>query len=351
MFWKNKKVLVTGHTGFKGSWLSLWLAHNGADVYGLSLPPTPGESLYHILGEEDHYVVSKFFDIADQKCTADFIKDIQPEIVFHLAAQSLVRPSYSDPVETFRTNALGTAHVLDAIRETISVKAAIIITSDKCYDNPEKGRPFTENDKLGGSDPYSASKACAEIIVASYRKSFFQNGREIGIATARAGNVIGGGDWSEDRLIPDVVRSLSTSRTITLRYPKSIRPWQHVLEPLSGYIKLCEKLYSDPQKYSHAWNFGPYEEAHKEVGWIVKNFAEQWGEKLEITSPCAEILPESRLLSLDSSLAINQLDWKPRLEIKDALAFTVNWYKKFLLDPQDMKRYSIEQIESFISLK
>ena len=351
MFWNNKRVLVTGHTGFKGTWLSLWLHTLGAKLYGLALPPNTSPSLYSALASTSWFDNEGFIDLANQKAVHSFIADAQPEIIFHLAAQALVRPSYIDPVETFRTNMLGTAHVLDSVRQIPSVRAVVVVTSDKCYDNRELGVPFTEDDPMGGFDPYSSSKGCAELVVSSFRHSFFSSVDAPGVASARAGNVFGGGDWSEDRLIPDIIRAITNKSELVIRYPKSIRPWQHVIEPIRGYLTLGEKLYHSPRDFSEAWNFGPNVSAHKDVEWIVSFFGSRWGDGLSWRISNQDAPYESKLLSLNSTKAANRLACSPRLSVEEGLAWTVDWYKVFYESPEKALELSRQQIKTYESLQ
>ena len=280
-FWKGKSVFITGHTGFKGSWLSIWLNRMGAHVSGYSLAPPTVPSNFELTGIGKD-IVSVINDIRDYSLVEKAIKTNQPEIVFHMAAQPLVRRSYVDPVETYSTNVMGTVHLLEAIRKTDCVKAVINVTSDKCYENKEWIWGYRENDPMGGYDPYSSSKGCAELVSSAYLNSFFNpvayGTHGVALASVRAGNVIGGGDFGEDRLVPDIVRAFSISEPVNIRLPNSVRPWQHVLEPLSGYLMLAEKLYNEGGKYSGAWNFGPAEGCVKTVGWIVERIANYWGE-------------------------------------------------------------------------
>jgi len=278
-FWNGKNVLVTGHTGFKGGWLSLWLDMAGANVYGYALEPSTKPSLYKVASIENH-VTSTIGDIRDRALLADTIKSIKPDIVLHLAAQPLVRESYDDPLTTLETNVMGTAYLLDCLRTCESVKAIVVITSDKCYLNKEWLWSYREDESLGGHDPYSASKACTELIAQSWQQSFLQNSdANCSIATARAGNVIGGGDWSKDRLIPDILSSLNNNEPVILRNPEAVRPWQHVLEPLAGYLLLAEKLFTEGQDFAQAWNFGPHESDTKTVQWIVESLIQKGGDK------------------------------------------------------------------------
>jgi CDP-glucose 4,6-dehydratase len=326
-FWTGKRLLITGHTGFKGSWLAFWLKTLGAQVCGYALAPDRQPNLFENLKLQEQ-IESVTGDVRDLEHFRRTLENFQPEIVFHLAAQSLVRKSYLEPVETYTTNVIGTVNVLEAVRRIDSVKAVVVITTDKVYENKEWYWAYRENERLGGFDPYSNSKACAELVAASYRNSFFDDGRCL-IATARAGNVIGGGDWSEDRLLPDVFRSLLFGANLEVRNPNSVRPWQHVLEPLAGYMNLAEKLYAGEKKFADAWNFGPSDEDSKPVGWILSEIKRIWNEpvKWEI----AEGLQphEARLLKLDSAKAKNELNWQPKLTINEAVNLTAEWYRGF----------------------
>ena len=330
-FWKGKKVLITGHTGFKGSWLSLWLNNMGADIVGVSLEPPTKPSLYEQAQVADG-MISLRGDIRDLDKMKSIFSEHQPEIVFHLAAQPLVRYSYSEPVETYATNVMGTLHILEAIRECQSVHAAVMITTDKCYDNKEWEWGYRENEPMGGHDPYSSSKGCAELLIASYRDSYFSaqeySSHKTAIATARAGNVIGGGDWAEDRLIPDIIRAFEKNEPVRIRNPNSIRPWQHVLEPLSGYIELAERLYADGMRWAGAWNFGPREEDAKPVDWIVKEMTKDWGGHATWSIDDGDHPHEANYLKLDCSKAHTKLKWQPCWELKQALKSIVLWHKE-----------------------
>lgn len=323
----ERNILLTGHTGFKGAWLCECLLAMGARVTGFSLPkPTAEPCFFDLLG-----LTSRVEDVRDNICDLDCLlrafAAARPEIVFHLAAQPLVRPSYRNPLETFQTNVLGTAHVLEACRRVDTVKAVVVITTDKCYQNREWVHPYRECDPLGGHDPYSASKACAEIVTASYRDSFLKESG-IAVATARAGNVIGGGDFSEDRLIPDAVRAFASDKPLVLRNPSATRPWQHVLEPLSGYLALAEKLLSDPGgEFDQAWNFGPNCEGNATVGHVARRFAELWGNGRVEELASHNGPHEAGLLMLDNSKARAKLGWRPRWDLDTALARTAACYK------------------------
>ncbi|HRJ12090.1 MAG TPA: CDP-glucose 4,6-dehydratase [Alphaproteobacteria bacterium] len=322
-FWKNKKILLTGHTGFKGSWLSLWLQQLGADLVGVSLPPEGTQHLFGAAQVADH-MTSIFADIRDAARMKEIMAQHKPQIVLHLAAQALVRRSYHEPVYTYETNVMGTLNILEAIRAVPSVQAAVMVTTDKCYENRERAAPYREDEALGGYDPYSSSKACAELVTAAYRNSFFQAGARI--ATARAGNVIGGGDWSQDRLIPDIIAAFESNNKLVLRNPKATRPWQHVLESLSGYLNLAEKLYAAEKDYTGAWNFGPDISDVKPVEWIVDCISSIWGKQLEIEI-IPDVLHEAGLLALDSRKAQQGLNWHPVWRLEQALAAIVDWAK------------------------
>lgn len=325
-FWHGKRVLVTGHTGFKGSWLCLWLQKMGARVTGLSLPPEGAPSLFE-LGRVAQGMDSRFGDVRDIATVQAAVRESQPEIALHLAAQPLVRRSYREPVETFATNVMGTAHVLEAARATDSVKVCLIITTDKCYENREWDYPYRENDTLGGHDPYSASKACAEFVSAAYRRSFCE-AAGISVATARAGNVIGGGDWSEDRIIPDCVRALEAGRAIEVRNPGAVRPWQHVLEPLAGYLRLARRQWEAPQDFARPWNFGPDPANVLTVGELVERFVAHWGEGRQLQRSEASAPHEAGILQLDISRTRTRLGWRPVFDIASTVSLTVDWYRQ-----------------------
>ena len=329
-FWKGKKVLVTGHTGFKGSWLSLWLQSLGAEVVGVSLdvPTTP--SLYEQANVSEN-MISLREDIRDVVAIRKIFQDHLPEIVFHLAAQPLVRLSYREPVETYEINVMGTLHVLEGIRSIDSVRSAVMITTDKCYQNKEWVWGYRESDTLGGHDPYSSSKGAAELLISSYRNSYFPQDKysehKTAIASARAGNVIGGGDWAEDRLIPDIIRAFQNNKEVVIRNPKSTRPWQHVLEPLSGYLKLAEQLEKNGDQYAEAWNFGPAEKDARPVQWIVEKMAKLWGENANWINDKSEHPHEANYLKLDCSKAHMKLNWYPRWDLSETLLRIVEWHK------------------------
>jgi CDP-glucose 4,6-dehydratase len=327
-FWNGRRVLVLGHTGFKGAWLSLWLHRMGAAVFGLSLPPPTEPSLF-ALANLECLVPTTFGDVRDLDAVRGAMRECQPQVVFHLAAQALVRRSYRNPIETYATNVMGTAHVLEAIRSVPSVRAVVVVTSDKCYENREWLWAYRETDAMGGHDPYSSSKGCAELVISAYRRSFFANpaGPVVGIASARAGNVIGGGDWAEDRLLPDCIRALCAGRRIEIRNPRAVRPWQHVLEPLCGYLRLAECLDAGEAGFGDAWNFGPADEDAQPVSWIVERVVEQWGDGAA-WSLAADTAPhEATWLKVDASRARMKLGWAPRLTLAESLDWTVTWHR------------------------
>lgn len=341
-FWKNKKVAVTGHTGFKGSWLSLYLHKMGADVFGYSLAAKNQPNMYESCSL-DKKIKSHIADIRNFCELEKTLTDFKPEIVFHLAAQSLVLPSYEDPVETYSTNVMGTAHVLEVARKSSSIKVLINVTSDKCYEDTGENA-YKETDRLGGHDPYSNSKACAELISSSYRKSFFNKSGPVALSTVRAGNIIGGGDWSDYRLIPDCIKSLHDKKPIVIRQPKAVRPWQHVLEPVTGYLMLAEQMWTEPKKFSEAWNFGPNEESCKSVEQLVPLLIKQWGSGSMTVEPSAQ--HETQVLKLDSTKAKTRLQWKPRLGLEQTIENLTNWYQQFYKN-EDMYQTTLKQIEDY----
>jgi CDP-glucose 4,6-dehydratase len=343
-FWRNRRVLLTGHTGFKGAWLCLWLRELGADVTGYALaPPTP-LNLWRLVGAGTRSVLG---DIRDASLLHDTMRQADPQIVIHMAAQALVRESYRDPLGTYSTNVLGTAQILQGCRVLPQLQAVVIVTSDKVYENRDLQREFEEGDALGGDDPYSNSKACAELLTASFRESFFRDGPAI--ATARAGNVIGGGDWSVDRLIPDCVRAVLSGQPVSLRYPDSVRPWQHVLEPLSGYLALAQALVEDPGRAPRAVNFGPAAADSRTVGEVVDAFSTRFDGRPGWTRDAAVHPPEARALRLSSRLAERTLSWRARLDIAESLSWTADWYKAYMAGA-NMLEYSQEQITRYRQL-
>lgn len=348
-FWKDKKVLVTGHTGFKGSWLCSWLLMAGAEVSGFSLEPATSPALFSVLHLTER-MASYIGDIRSLDKISEVIEEVKPEIVFHLAAQPIVRTSYEDPVGTYETNVMGTVHILEAIRKCTSVRAVVNITTDKVYENKEWCWGYREEDVLNGYDPYSNSKSCSELVTASYIKSFFhpeKYGKEhcTAIATARAGNVIGGGDWAKDRIIPDCVRAMEEGRNIELRNPNAVRPWQHVLEPLNGYMILAEKLYTEGVQYNGAYNFGPDEKECIPVIELVERFVKVYGSNSKIMVPDKPQPHEANFLKLDCSKAKSVLGWKPKWEITDVVEMTAGWYKDFYSQGK-----AIEYVEKNITL-
>jgi len=349
-FWQDKKVLVTGHTGFKGSWLSLWLQSMGASVIGYSLEPPTQPSLFAV-AEVATRTTSVIGDIRDIDNLRAVIEQYQPEIIFHLAAQSLVRYSYSNPLETYSTNIMGTVHLLESVRQIGGVKVIINVTSDKCYDNREWVWGYRENDPMGGYDPYSSSKGCAELVTSAYRSSFFNpkdfKHHGVALASARAGNVIGGGDWAQDRLIADLMHAFLASKVVSIRHPKSVRPWQHVLEPLSGYLLLAQQLWEIGDEYAESWNFGPADEDAKPVDWIVNYVNQLLDHQVTWVLDSVQHPHEAHYLKLDCSKAKSRLHWKPQWSLEQALQATVSWYKAYRLD-QDMQAFTLKQISEYL---
>lgn len=347
-FWVGRRVLLTGHTGFKGGWTSLWLQSLGADVCGLALPPPTAPALFEAARVGDG-MDHRIGDIRDFQSVSDVMSDFQPEIVLHMAAQPLVRLSYDQPMETYATNVMGTVHVLEAARRCGSVRAIVTITTDKCYENKEWVWGYREDEPMGGHDPYSSSKGCAELVSAAYRKSFL---REAGIAmaTARAGNVIGGGDWALDRLIPDVLRALQGQQPVLIRNPHATRPWQHVLEPISGYLVLAERLVSAGQQDAEGWNFGPRDEDAKTVQWIVERLCEDWGHGATWEQQPGHHPHEAGYLKLDISKARHRLGWVPRWPLEVALQKIIDWHQAWLAG-QDMRAVCLRQIDDYHTTK
>ena len=346
-FWRGKRVFVTGHTGFKGSWLSLWLQNLGANVTGYSLPPPTTPNLFE-LADVDSSMNSIEGDVRDLSGLFNAFRLAEPEIVFHLAAQPLVRQSYSDPVNTFSSNVMGTVNLLESIRQFKETKAAVIVTTDKCYENKEWIWAYREDEPMGGHDPYSSSKGCTELVVSSYRRSFFSLSNSSKIATARAGNVIGGGDFSQDRLIPDIIRAAKNSSRVEIRNPSAIRPWQHVLEPLSGYLKLAERLFlSAGSDFSDAWNFGPNESDSWSVEQVIKCFRRHLLVDLDEPIFCPPShLHEAHFLKLDISKAKYKLGWVPRLHLEQGLKWTADWYSEYLKE-KNVKMLTQGQLEAY----
>ncbi len=345
-FWRGRRVFVTGHTGFKGGWLVLWLRTLGAEVAGYALAPEPGPSLF-AAAAIDEGIDDGRGDVTDAAALRRQMDAFDPEIVFHLAAMAIVRRGYREPLATYATNVVGTAALLDACRHAASLRAIVCVTSDKCYENREWVWPYRENDRLGGYDPYSSSKACAELVTQAYRRSFFDEQIGVGIGTARAGNVIGGGDWAEDRLVPDLVRALAAAETANIRRPGAVRPWQHVLEPLSGYLQLAQALSADPKRYEGAWNFGPDPSSFQTVEAVVAALARRWGGDLRWQVDGGEHPHEAARLVLDSSRANQELGWQPRLPLADALAWTAEWYEAWRTGSDGLRALCEAQIARY----
>ena len=344
-FWKGKKVFLTGHTGFKGSWLSLWLQSLGADVKGFALQPPTTPSLFYEanVGDEMESVIG---DIRDLELFKKTIVSFTPDILIHLAAQPLVRLSYSDPVTTFSTNVIGTVNVLEAARLCQKLKAIVVVTSDKCYENKEWNWGYREIEPMGGYDPYSSSKGCAELVTSAYRRSFFNIDQSPSVATARAGNVIGGGDWATDRLIPDILHSFENSNPVIIRNPLSTRPWQHVLEPLSGYLLLAQKLFKEGNKFSGAWNFGPKDEDCKTVSWILNEMVSRWGSGASWKLDKNNNPHEANFLKLDCSKAASELKWYPKWNLEHTLDLIVKWHKDWK-NGRNMREACLNEIMSY----
>jgi CDP-glucose 4,6-dehydratase len=349
-FWRGKRVFITGHTGFKGGWLSLWLQSLGAEVSGYALPPPTSPSLFEVASVGRDMAVSHLADIRDQDRLRVALVASRPEVVFHLAAQPLVRHSYAEPVETYATNVMGTVHLLEAIRTTTGVRAVVNVTTDKCYENREWVWGYRESDPLGGHDPYSSSKGCAELVSAAYRSSFFsaqEHSRHgVALATARAGNVIGGGDWAADRLVPDMIRAFSRGEAVVIRSPQAIRPWQHVLEPLGGYLTLAERLWEQGPAYAESWNFGPNDEDAWPVQRIVQRLVEQWGDSASWRLDERPQPHETTSLKLDCSKARARLGWRPHWDLGLALDRIVAWYRA-CEQGADMRALTLAQIDEF----
>jgi CDP-glucose 4,6-dehydratase len=343
-FWRGRRVLVTGHTGFKGAWLSLWLQSLGARVTGFSNAVPTQPSLYELarVGEGMESVSG---DVRDAEALAAALAGCEPEVVIHMAAQPLVRRSFAEPRETYETNVMGTVNLLDAVRLSEGVRAVVNVTSDKCYENREWDWGYREEEPMGGHDPYSSSKGAAELVTSAYRRSFFSDPDGPRLASARAGNVIGGGDWGEDRLVPDMMRAALAGETVRVRNPNSIRPWQHVVNPLSGYLALAEAIWDSPEQAS-GWNFGPPEEEARPVGWLVERLAELWPGQLEWTVDDGPHPHEAHYLKLDSSLARARLGWRPLVPLDLALTETAAWYRE-LQSGADMRQVTLNQLKLF----
>jgi CDP-glucose 4,6-dehydratase len=380
-FWKSRRVFLTGHTGFKGSWLALWLHSMGAEVCGYSLEPSTEPSLYRLLHLEAQFR-SIMGDIRELGALVNAMRSFAPEVVIHMAAQPLVRLSYEIPVETYAVNVLGTVHVLEAVRQTPGVRAVVVVTSDKCYENREWPQPYREHEAMGGHDPYSSSKGCAELVTSAYRRSFFHPERwaehGVAVASARAGNVIGGGDWAPDRLVPDIVRAWAAGEAVVIRNPEAVRPWQHVLEPLSGYLTLAERLCAEGSGFAEGWNFGPADGDARPVRYVLTELARLWngnagngnagngnagngnagsrnagssntggGDLAQWQIESAAQLHEAHLLRLESAKARARLGWAPRWNLDETLAHTVEWYKGFYRG-EDVRVCSLRQIEEYM---
>lgn len=349
-FWKNRKVFITGHTGFKGSWLCLTLQRLGAEIVGYSLPPPTQPNLFND-SQVNRGMNSITGDVRDLDSLKKCIMEFGPDVVFHLAAQPLVRYSYENPIETYATNVMGTVNLLEAVRCGGTVKAVINITSDKCYENKEWVWGYRENDAIGGYDPYSNSKGCAELVTAAYRNSFFNpnnySDHGVVIASVRAGNVIGGGDWATDRLIPDIIRAFSDKKSVVIRNMNAIRPWQHVIEPLRGYMLLAQNMVTYGTEYSGAWNFGPDDSDAKPVSWIIDKMTASWGGQASWTADREKQPHESQYLKLDCSKARQKLNWKNKIGLYEALDLTVDWYKSYYMK-RNVRDITMEQIEQLL---
>jgi len=344
-FWQGKRVFLTGHTGFKGSWLSLWLSSLGAEVKGYALNPPTSPSLFNE-AKVDSLIDSQIGDIRDQDTLHESMTKFSPDILIHMAAQPLVRYSYDAPIETYEVNIIGTAKVLEVARSCANLKAIVNITTDKCYENDGRSEGYKEDDKMGGYDPYSSSKGCAEIVASAYRRSFLQD-QGIGLSSVRAGNVIGGGDWADDRLIPDILRSFEKNEPVIIRNPKATRPWQHVLEPLSGYLVLAQKMYRDQNKYAEGWNFGPNEQDVKSVDWILNKMIAKWpNSSWELDSSSNP--HEANFLQLDISKAESKLGWKPIWELSHTLEKIIDWHQAWI-NKEDMQTVCLSEIKAYMA--
>jgi CDP-glucose 4,6-dehydratase len=350
-FWKGKKVFLTGHTGFKGSWLSLWLASMGAKVTGYALAPNTTPNLFDVLVIDSLIGKSHIADIRDLSSLQKAMSEANPDVVIHMAAQPLVRYSYANPVETYATNVMGTVHVLESTRSIVSVRATVVVTTDKCYENKEWVWGYRENEPMGGYDPYSNSKGCAELVTSAYRQSYFSKSDSTNkVASARAGNVIGGGDWSEDRLIPDAIRAFEANKSLMVRNPLATRPWQHVLEPLSGYLILVQELYERGSDFASGWNFGPWDEDNRSVQEVIDLLISDWGNTARSEREGSEQPHEANLLKLDCSKARSQLGWIPKWNLETATQKIVHWQKAYQVK-KNMQEVSLAQINQYMSTK
>jgi CDP-glucose 4,6-dehydratase len=346
-FWKGKRVFLTGHTGFKGSWLSLWLTAMGAQVKGFSLESPTTPALFNEARAHEG-MVSEIGDIRDLDTVSKSMVSFDPEILIHMAAQPLVRHSYRDPVVTYATNVMGTVHVLEAARQCANLHCIVNVTTDKCYENQNWEWGYRESEPMGGHDPYSNSKGCAELVTSAYRRSFFHGSNGPALASARAGNVIGGGDWADDRLIPDILRAFEAGRTVVIRNPMATRPWQHVLEPLAGYLILAQALWHHGAQYAEGWNFGPNDEDVKPVEWIVNSMAEMWGNEASWKLDDDPQPYEAKYLKLDISKAKSRLHWKPTWRLEHSLARIVDWHRAWL-DGKNMNRHCQDEIAAYMA--
>jgi len=348
-FWRGRKVFITGHTGFKGGWLSLWLQSLGAELSGFAIEPPTSPSLFNV-ASVGNGMTSLVGDIRDKELLMHAMMIARPEVVIHMAAQPLVRYSYDHPVETYSTNVMGTVHLLEAVRAVGTVRSVVVVTSDKCYENNEWLWGYREDEPMGGYDPYSNSKGCSELVVSAYRSSYFNSAtyekHGVAIASARAGNVIGGGDWASNRLVPDILRSIESSQPVEIRNPHAVRPWQHVLEPLMGYLILAEKLHETGSEFAEGWNFGPNEEDAKPVSWIVEKITEQWGSGASWVLDGQDHPHEAHYLKLDCSKAKARLGWHPRLNLELAINNITVWHRAYLAG-EDMRELTLSQINNF----
>ena len=346
-FWNTKRVFLTGHSGFKGSWLSLWLQSMGAIVKGYALAPNTTPNLF-TEAQVSEQMESEFGDIRDLKLLSKSMLDFDPEILIHMAAQPLVRLSYLEPVDTYTTNVMGTVNVLEAARSCSNLKAIVSVTTDKCYENNEWEWGYRENEAMGGHDPYSSSKGCAELVTSAYKRSFFNAENTASVASARAGNVIGGGDWADDRLIPDILKAFEKSTPVVIRNPLATRPWQHVLEPLSGYLVLAQELYTNGKDYAEAWNFGPKDDDCKPVHWILDQLVAHWGEGATWELDKNNNPHEAGFLKLDCSKAANRLKWQPKWGLQETLQFIIEWHQ-IHLHGGDVKKQCLKEIKKYSS--